>query len=673
MPSSPESSEAARRPMTFDDLWAFDRLASPAPAPDGSRVAFTVTRFSKEDDKGTTDLWLVPSDGRAPPRRLTWNKGSDQGARWSPDGRYLAFVSKRNDDPAQLYRLPMEGGEAEPVTELPVAVRDFRWFPDGRRIAFAADTFPGLDADFEKVKEEVGKQKDDKTQVRISDRRMLRYWDQYRTDGRVPHVFELDVESRAIRDLMPGFDALMGFKAFAWDLAPGGDEVVFAANSTEPPWRDLKFDLYRLDVASGEIVNLTADDEAWAGSPYYTPDGRYLLFSRNHRPRISANFIRLARYDRESGEVVELTAGGEGSAWDGEPSRWRVAADGETVVFQAENRGRLSLYALPIAGGTPRVVVAGGAASEAEPMADGRLVFVLESLTAPGEIATVPLKGGEAEYLTACNRGRLAELDLGHAEDVTFTGADGDPVQMWVLYPPGFDPAKKWPLVMLVHGGPHSAWDDSFHYRWSTALFAAQGWVTAAVNFHGSTGFGQAFAESIVGAHPARPFEDVMRATDHLLARGFVDASRMAAAGGSFGGYMASWILGHTDRYAAIVNHAGVYDLMAQFASDYSWNREFNYGAAPWADPAELDRQSPSRFARHFATPTLILHGELDYRVPVTQGINLHHVLTGKGVPSRIVVFPNENHWIQKPQAAEIWWREVIGWLATYIGKGPST
>jgi dipeptidyl aminopeptidase/acylaminoacyl peptidase len=660
-----------RRPLTYDDLWSLERVAAPVPSPDGRRTAFAVTRFSREDDKGTTDLWLVPTDGGAPPRRLTWNKGSDQGPRWSPDGRWLAFLSKRGDDPAQLFRLPMDGGEAEPLTELPVAVRDFRWFPDGGRIAFAADTFPGLDADFEKVKERVKEHKEDKTQARISESRLLRYWDQYRTDGRLPHLFELDLESRAVRDLLPGFDALMGLKVFAWDLAPDGGQVAFIANSTGPPWRDLKFDLYLLDVASGEIANVTGGDGPWAGSPRYTPDGRYLLFARTHRPRNSADFTRLARYDRASGEVVELTAGGDGSAWDGEPSRWRATADGATVVFQADNRGRVSLYALPIAGGTPRVVVAGGSAGEAEVTADGRLVFVLESLTAPPEVAVVDLAGGEPEPLTGVGE-RLADVDMGHAEDVTFAGAGGDPVQMWVYYPPGFDPEKKWPLVMLLHGGPHSAWDDSFHYRWSTALFAARGWVMAAVNFHGSTGFGQAFAESIVGAHADQPFADVMLATDHLLAHGFVDERRVAAAGGSFGGYLAAWILGHTDRYAAVVTHAGVYDLMAQFASDYGWNREVNYGGAPWEDPAAVDRQSPSRFARHFATPTLILHGELDYRVPVTQGINLHHVLTARGVPSRIVIFPNENHWILKPQAAEVWWREVVGWLETYVGKGPS-
>ena len=660
---------ASRRVLTLEDVWSIDRLGAPAVSPDGHQVVFTVTRFSKEDNKSTTDLWLVPSDGGAEPRRLTWNPGNDSGARWSPDGRSLAFISSRVDDePAQLYRLPLDGGEAEPLTELPIAVRDFRWFPDGRRIALVAATFPGLDDDFERVAERVQELKDDKTRAKISDRRLLRYWDSYRTDASVPHVFVLDLESREVRDLMPGLDALMGFQDFSWDLAPGGEEIAYEANGTEPPWRELAFDVYLLDVATGRRRNLTGELDGWGGAPCYTPDGRYLLLTRTLRPNNSADFRRLARYDRATGELLELTSG----AWDGEPVGLRTTRDGRTVVFHAQNRGRLSLYTLSIDGGTPRMVVEGGSTRSVDVGGDGQLVFVSESITEPGEITILDAGAAQTRKLTSLAAGRLAGVELGRVEDMSFEGAGGAPVQMWVALPPGFDEERKWPLVVLIHGGPHGAWNDAFHYRWTMPLFAAQGWVAAAVNFHGSMGFGQAFAESIVGNHPDKPFVDVMKATDLLIERGWVDENRMAAAGGSFGGYMTSWILGHTDRYAALVNHAGVYDLMAQFASDHTWNRGHNYGATPWEDPEKIDRVSPSRYAKHFKTPMLILHGELDFRVPVTQAINLHHVLTGKGVPSRIVIFPGEGHWILKPQAAEIWWREVIGWLTEHIGRGPS-
>ncbi len=665
-PADEDAPMAGKSPLTVEALWAMERLGSPALSPDGRLVAFTVTMFSRDDNKGQSDLWLVPADGSAAPRRLTWQKGADGSPAWSPDGSQLAFVSKRGeDDPAQLYLLPMAGGEAQPVTELPIAPGAPKWFPDGQRIAFAAKTFPDLNDDFEKIKERLDERKEDKTKVKISDRRLLRYWDHYRTDDKMHHVFMLDLESREVKDLMPGYDQLTGFGGFAWDLSPDGKEVAFAANTTEPPWQKLDFNVHLLSVESGEIRQITEDNPAWDGDPTYSPDGRYLLFGRTERPEIAPDFTRLARYDRESGEIRPLTAD-----WDHQPSGWRVTGDGETVVFHAQDGGRRHLFKMPIDGGEPEVVAEGGATGSVREAA-GRLVFLKESFHAPAKLFATGSEGGEPEPLSTFNDARLAQIDFGSAESVTFEGADGEAVQMHVLLPPGFDPAKKWPLLVLIHGGPHGAWLDSFHYRWNAALFAAPGYVVAAVNFHGSTGFGQDFAESILGNHADKPFEDVMKATDAMLERDYVDPERLAAAGGSYGGYMASWILGHSDRFACLINHAGVYDLMAQYASDYTWGRSNNYGASPWQDPQRIDRYSPSRFAENFETPTLILHGEKDYRVPVTQGINLHGVLTGKGVESRIVVFPDENHWILKPQAAEIWWAEVHGWLEKHVGAGP--
>lgn len=654
------------RPMTVEDLWAMERVGAPAVSPDGRWLAFTVTRFSAEENKGEGDLWLVPSDGSAAPRRLTWNKGSDGSPVWSPDSATLVFVSKRGEDPPQLYRLPMNGGEAEPLTELPIGVSSPKWFPDGKRIAFVATTFPDLDGDFEKIKERLEARKEDKTSAKISDSHVLRYWDHYLTDGTVPHLFVLDLESREIRDLTPGFDRLTGFGSFDWDLAPDGEEAAFSANSTEPPFQKLDFNLFLLSLESGEMKLLTEDNPAWDGGPVYTPDGRYILFGRTRRPDISPDQGVLVRYDRASGEMVELT--GE---WDYEPNGWVVTPDSSTILFHAQDSGRRNLFAMPVAGGTPRLLVRGGATSGVAVGGGERAIYLSESLSQPPELMAVGLEGGEPKALTTFNAERLAQLTFGEVEDLTFEGADGDSVQMFVIHPPGFDASKSWPLLMLIHGGPHGAFQDSFHFRWNGSLFAAPGHVVAMVNFHGSTGFGQAFAESILGAHAEKPFIDVMKATDLLADRPYIDAERMAAAGGSYGGYLVSWILGHTDRYKALVNHAGVYDLMAQFASDYTWSRGNNYGAEPWEDPVRIDRWSPSRFAASFNTPTLILHGEKDYRVPYTQGINLHHVLTGKGVPSRIVIFPDENHWVLKPQAAKLWWGEVFAWLDQYIGSGP--
>ncbi len=663
---------AARRPMTVEDLWAMERVANPTLTPDGRWVAFVVTTFSLADNKSQSNLWLVASDGNTPPRRLTWHTGRDSSPTFSPDGQFLAFVSKRGEDkPPQLYRLALGGGEAEPLTDLPIAVSSPKWFPDGRRLAFAADTFPDLNDDFAAVKARLEERKKDEVQAKISENRLLRYWDHYLTDGTATHFFTLDLESRAVKDLLPGHTRILGLEGAEWDLSPDGRELTFAANSTEPPYQQLNDDLYSLQVESGEVRRLTPDNPASDGNPYYTPDGKYLLFGRTLRPEVSPDFTRLARLDRESGKIELLTMD-----WDQEPGDWTMAPDSQQILLHAEDRGRRNLYALPLQGGTPRLLLRGGQTSAVQAGPQGLLVFLQDSLTQPTnlwslQLTASPDRENTPRRLTAFNEKRLAEFEFGPVEDITYAGADGHPVQMFVVHPPGFDPQRKWPLLLMLHGGPHGAWLDTFHYRWNAALFAAQGYVVAGPNFHGSTGSGQAFSESIQGAHADKPFQDVMKATDLLLARGYVDPQRLAAAGGSYGGYLVAWILGHTDRFAALINHAGVYDLMGQFASDSTWGRSNSYGAEPWEDPDRIDLWSPSRFAKNFKTPTLILHGELDYRVPYAQGINLHGILTGKGVPSRIVIFPKENHWVLKPQAAQLWWNEVFGWLERFIGKGP--
>jgi dipeptidyl aminopeptidase/acylaminoacyl peptidase len=665
---------AERRPLTAEDLWAMERVSSPALSPDGRWVVFSVTRYSVEENKGNGDLWLVPADGSAPPRRLTWNEGADGSAAWSPDGQRIAFVSKRGDGPPQLHVLPVGGGEARPVTKLPVGVQSPKWFPDGKRIAFMAATWPDLNDDWEAVKKRVDEQKNDKTQAKISDSRVLRFWDEYRTDTRKTHIFSVDLDTEKVQDLTPGLDRQMDFMSpdSNWDLSPDGTEIVYSANATDPPFQKLNADLFIQPLGQPAAArNITSANPADDTSPRYSPDGRFILYGRGRRPEVDPDFARLARYDRKSGGIQGLF-----EEWDNSPGGWAFTPDGKTVVFHAEARGRVHVYALPVEGGTgePRLVASGGTTGGADvgPGPDGKpvVVFTRTSLYQPAELYSVPLAGGAPRALSSFNAERLAQIDFGPMEEATFTGGGGDEVHMFLVFPPGFDKSRKWPLIHLIHGGPHGAFQDEFHYRWNAALFAAQGYVATLVNFHGSTGYGQAFAESILGNHADLPFADMMKATDYVIAQGYVDEKRMAAAGGSYGGYLVSWILGHSDRFAALITHAGVYDLMGQFASDATWGRVQNYGAAPWTDPARVTLYSPSHYATRFNTPTLVTHGEKDYRVPVTQGINLYGVLQGKGVPARIVIFPDENHWVLKPQASLVWYRETFAWLDQYIGKG---
>jgi dipeptidyl aminopeptidase/acylaminoacyl peptidase len=656
---------ALARPLTPEDLWAMERAAGPAVSPDGSQAVFTVTRYSVDENKADSDLWLVPTDGSAPPRRLTWNPGSDSSAAWSPDGRSLAFVSKRGDAPPQLYVLNIGGGEAMPVTKLPVAVQSPRWLADGKRLAFSAATWSDLNADWPAVQKRADEQKNDKVQARVSDSRLLRFWDEYRTDARVTHVFTVDLDSREVKDLTPGLRRTMDFLSpeDSWDISPDGAEVVYSVNATEPPFKSINFDVFvQAAGQTAEARNISADNPAFDAGPRYSPDGRWIVYGRTRRPDVDPDFVRLVRYDRQGRETHPLAVD-----WDSQPDGWTFTPDGKTLLFHAQEKGRSHLYALPLDGdGKPRLLAKGGTTGGVD-AGGSRIVFLRQSIQAPADLYSVTLEGGEPRRLTSLNAGKLAGVDLGTVGEATFEGAGGDPVHMFLVYPPGFDPKRKWPLVQVIHGGPYGASMDDFHYRWNAALFASKGYVVAMVNFHGSTGYGQAFAESILGNHGDKPFEDVMKATDWLIAQGYVDETKMAAAGGSYGGYLVDWILGHTDRFAALISHAGVYDLMGQFASDDTYGRPNNYGGAPWTDPEKLARQSPSYYAKNFKTPTLILHGEKDYRVPVTQGINLFGVLQGKGVPARIVIFPEENHWVLKPQAALLWWKEVFGWLDRYL------
>ncbi|HEX4953184.1 MAG TPA: S9 family peptidase [Thermoanaerobaculia bacterium] len=662
-----------KRAMTPEDLWAMERVGGAAVSPDGRWAVYSLSVFSVESNKSNADLWLVPTDGSQPPRRLTWNEGSDGSPTWSPDGRRIAFVSKRGETPPQLYLLPLDGGgEAEPVTDLPVGPAVPRWFPDGKRIGFLATTWPDANDDWKLVKERLDKAKDEKTDAKISESRLLRFWDAYKTDGTVSHLFVLDLETRKVRDLTPGSDLVLAFDDVGdWDLAPDGREAALTANATAAPYRTLDTDVFTLaiaeDGAPGPMVNLTKGPLALdEGRARYSPDGRFLVYGRSRRENVPSDFSHLVRRDRATGESRELAPD-----WDAQAADWTFSPDGQGLYFVAEEKGRQHLFRLAIDGGEPERLAEGGVLSALAVggTGSGRLVLRQESITRPPRLVSYDSAAGLVT-LADPNEKRLAELDLGRVEEATFAGAGGAPVHLFVVLPPGFDPARRWPLLHFIHGGPHGAFRDEFHFRWNAALAASRGHVVAMVNFHGSTGYGQAFADAIQGAHGDKPFADVMAATDHVLARGYVDDQRLAAAGGSYGGYLVAWILGHTDRFAALIDHAGVYDLMAQFASDATWGREVSYGATPWTDPDRIDLYSPSRFASRFTTPTLILHGEKDYRVPVTQGINLYGVLQAKGVPSRIVIFPNENHWVLKPKAALLWWQEVFAWLERYAPAG---
>jgi len=663
-PLAATAESPAKRPLTVEELWAIQRVGTPVLSPDGRTVAYTVTSYDMDENRGNADIWVMPAAG-GPARRLTTSKASDGSPAWSPDGRRLAFVSRRDgDSAAQLYVLPLEGGEAERVTDMPTSVSGPKWLPDGQRIVFVAHVVAGAEAPAETKKALEAREKA-KVKARTSESRLYRFWDRFLTDDEYPHLFVVDLRTKAVTDLLPGSKRLFGLQDGAgdYDVSPDGQTIVFAANDTESPHRTLDSDLFAVPTAGGPVRNLTADNPATDSGPVFSPDGRFVAYGREQKAEGWPDYTRLALLELATSKSSVLTEG-----WDNSAGDWTFTPDGKELVFHAEVRARTNVYRLALSGGTPREVYRGGTTSGAEVTPDGRVVFQHHTISRPPELASVALDGSGFTHLTSVNDARVAALALGEVREQTFKGADGAAVQMFVVLPPGYEAGRRYPLVQLVHGGPVSTFGDGFHFRWSAHAFAAPGYVVAMVNFHGSSSFGQPFVESILGAHPDEPFTDVMKATDALVAQGLVDPARMAAAGGSYGGFLVNWIAGHTDRFSALVSHAGVYDLLGQWASDATWGRHHSYGGYPYTNLANTERWSPNRYAAAFKTPMLVTHGERDFRVPVTQGLELYGVLTAKGVPARLVYYPDENHWILKPQNSRHWYGEVLGWLAKYLG-----
>lgn len=647
----------SREELTVEALWQLARLGPMAASPDGDTLAATVSHFDFDTDKASSRIWLFDRHAAGAPRAIDAGELSATQPRWHPDGRQLFFLGTPGDGTAQLHQVATERGKPVQLTDLPVAVTSYRIVEGGAAIVFEAATVPGIDADFARLDAHLKAQQADATQAKISDTRILRYWDRYLTDGRVPHLFRLDLADRAITDLMPGFDRVTGFEGFEWDVAADGRTLVYAANSTRPPYRELDFDIFLREVG-GEERNLTDDNPADDVKPVLSPDGMHIAYGRTQRPGVPSDFVRPMLLDRRSGRVTPLAG-----ALDGAASDWRFAPDGQQVYFHAERAGQVHLYRWQ--DGRVRRVAGGGVTSAVEPVAGGAW-FVRQDFSHPPDAWFAP-RGKRATRITALNDASLRGIRFGTVQNVTYRSGDAK-VQMFVARPAGRASDAKLPAVILSHGGPFSAWTDGFSFRWHPALLAARGYVVAMPNFRGSTGFGQEFADAILGNHGEKPAADTIAAADWLVAHANVDPQRIALAGGSYGGYLTALLTGLSDRFTAAVVHAGVYDIGAQFASDSHWTRPSAYGDAPWTDPVRLNAWSPSRLVPSMNTPTLILHGEMDYRVPVTQGINLHGALSGKGVPSRIVVFPREHHWIVRPQAARLWWHEVFAWLDRWNG-----
>ncbi len=659
----------AQRP-TFDvhALLRLARIGDPQIAPDGRAVAFTVQTIDLDNNRKPRHLFTVPITGGTP-RRITDAGNLNDRPRWSSDGKRLAFVSDRGGS-AQIWLMEPDGAGARQVTNLSTEAGGVLFAPDGKSLLFTSEVYPDC-PDEACNQRRLAAEKDSKVKARSYTRLLYRHWDRWQ-GARRSHLFVVPLEGGAPKDLTPGDRDVPPFSLGGPDdyaISPDGQEVCFVMNQDPELATSTNSDLYVVSIAGGEMRRITLNPGA-DNSPAYSPDGKYLAFRTQLRTGYESDRWRLAVLERATGRLHHVT-----ETLDRWVSGFTWAPDSTHLFFTVEDRGRQILQMVPVTGGGARTILSGSSSvDEVRLTSDGKIMVYLEhSGSSPAEIYQTT-SGGTPVPLTRLNQALLAPYQLPAFEEFWVESSDKASIHSFLLKPHGFRQGQKHPVLFLIHGGPQGAFGEEWGYRWNAQIFAGAGYVVIMPNFRGSTSYGQKFTDDINSDWGGKPFDDIMAVADHVAKLPYVDAERMAAAGGSYGGYMVNWLLGHTQRFKALISHAGVFDLRSMFGeTEELWFPLWDLRGPPW-DQAELyARLAPSFYAKEFRTPTLVFHGELDYRVPYGQGLQLFTALQLHKVPSKLVVFPDEGHWILKPQNTVLWYKTFLEWLDEWVLKPPAT
>jgi dipeptidyl aminopeptidase/acylaminoacyl peptidase len=665
---------AETHPFSIHDMLAMERISDPRVSPDGTQVAFVVRATDLEANRGRLDLYLAATDGSRV-RRLTSHEAADSQPRWSADGRSLFFVSTRSGS-AQVWRLSLDGGEAQPVTRLPLDVDALEVAPGGGRLVLSMSVFPGKSPG--ETKDALAAKEKSKASGLLHDRLFVRHWDTWK-DGTRNHLFAYDIEKGQALDLMPAMDADCPTKPFGgsedYTLSPDGKMVVFSARDAgrEEAW-STNFDLYSVPLDASTTPKKLTTNPAWDAQPVFSPEGGRLAYLAMSRPGFEADRFRVVVREWASGQERSLDLRADDSPrGDRSPGSISWSADGRELLLTADHVGQHPVFALDVATGKARLVVREGQSASPQPAGAGRILFARNTLLGPTELHTVARDGSDERAVTRLNEARVAAARFGKPEQFSFPGALGETVYGWVVRPVDFDPAKKYPVAFLIHGGPQGSFGNDFHYRWNPQAYAGAGYAALMVDFHGSTGYGQAFTDAIRGDWGGKPYEDLAKGLDHALAKyPFLDATRVCALGASYGGYMINWIAGQplADRFKCLVSHDGNIDeRSAYFMTEELWFPEWEHGGTPWDNPQGFAKHNPVDFVKNWKTPTLVIHGQKDYRVVYSQGLGTFTALQRKGIPSKLLFFPDENHWVLKPANSIQWHETVLGWLDEWTRK----
>ncbi len=673
------ASAQTKQPLTHELMTSFLRVGAPAPSPDGKWVVFSVAETDYDPSKDVSDLWIVPADGSAPPRRLTATKAGESAPAWSPDSQRLAFAAKRDDDEVgQIYVLDIaRGGDAQRVTSTPTSASAPRWSPDGTRLLFQAALWPGATDEDSNRKAALDK-RNAKSKVRMYETYPIRNFDRWNDDSR-PQLWVVDLDGTRKAKPLFAASALARARGFAADAlnavwAPDGQSVVFVASDNGDNQARTKAiaGLWQVPAAGGEPRRLAA--AGWdVSAARFRPDGKGLCFSgSSDKPVIYALTTMACGAWPWSGRMTTL-----GADLDRSVGSWAFSPDSRTIYFSAEDAGHERVYAVPVAGG-PATLVADApqgvytGAQIPERAAATTIVASWESAINPPEVARIDVATGRRTMLTSFNAAKTASIDWQPLREFTFTGRNGRRIHSFVALPPDFDESRKYPLFVLIHGGHANMWRDAISYRWNYHLLACPGFVVVATDYRGSTGYGETFTLDILGDPLKGPADDVNDAADEAIKRfPFIDGTRQAAGGASYGGHLSNWLEGTTTRYKAIVSHAGLASLEMQWGmSDGNFDREVMMGGPYWDNPQKWIAQSPLAKAGAFRTPMLLSVGDNDFRVPEGNTLSMYAALQRMNVPTKLLVWPDENHWILKAENSRVFYREVRAWLEKYLLGG---